>query len=317
MTTSVSTSRVAAVDIGSNTLHLIVADISVPEHIFAIIDRQVELVRLGADVAATGAIGPERAARACATLQAMAERARQAGAQTVIGLATEGVRAASNAQAMIASFSAALGFPIALVSGMEEAALTFWGATSESIDPAERLGVGDLGGGSCELITGTTAKIATATSIKLGSGALMAAAHPSDPPTSDDFAQLAAMARAALQPVPLPTGTLARLLAVGGTATALGRFAGQATTLDQPIIARAQAQLGSHAVAELAAQTGIDTERLRLLVGGVVAWQAIMEHLHVNQLTVSERGVREGAIMAWARAGDDWVAYARAAVAGL
>lgn len=317
MTTSVPMRRVAAVDIGSNTLHLIIAEVDALGQRLMISDRQVEMVRLGADVATTGAIGPERAARACAVLQSMAKRARKASVQTTIGLATEGVRAASNAAAMIASFSAALGSPITLISGMEEAALTFWGATSADPTASELLGVGDLGGGSCELITGTTTQLVTATSIKLGSGALIAAAPPSDPPTPADFARLAILASAALHNVPRPTQMVSRLLAVGGTATALGRFAGNVATLDHTVLTHAQATLRTNPVADLAAQTGIDTERLRLIIGGVVAWQAIMEHMGVSQLTISERGVREGAVIAWARAGAGWVDYARAAVAGL
>ena len=144
------TRRVAAVDIGSNTVHMVIVDINAVQH-FTVIDRQVEMVRLGADVAAWGAIGEERAGRTENTLRSMAEHATHMGATARLGLATEGVRAASNADAMLARFSAAWGEPIALVTGMEEAALTFWGATSHVQDPALRLGAGDLGGGELRI----------------------------------------------------------------------------------------------------------------------------------------------------------------------
>src|SRR5579875_1864314 len=83
--------RVAAVDIGSNTVHLVIVDSNGVSDL-TVVGRQVDLARLGADVAATGEIGEQRAARVEATLRAMAERAAQLGAEARLGLATEGVR---------------------------------------------------------------------------------------------------------------------------------------------------------------------------------------------------------------------------------
>src|SRR5271165_110895 len=109
-----ATTCVAAVDIGSNTLHLVVTALGSTVNDLTILDRQVEMLRLGADVATLGEIGPERAARAVTTLQAMAARARAHGAQVLLGMATEGVRAARNAAAMLSTFGQALGVPIVL-----------------------------------------------------------------------------------------------------------------------------------------------------------------------------------------------------------
>jgi exopolyphosphatase/guanosine-5'-triphosphate,3'-diphosphate pyrophosphatase len=306
--------RVAAVDIGSNTVHMVVGDL-VGGREFTVISRRVELLRLGADVAATGAIGEARAARTEQTLREMAAQAQQLGAITRLGLATEGVRAAHNAQAILARFSAAWGEPIALVTGMEEAALTFWGATSTENDPTKILGVGDLGGGSCELVVGTIEKIAAATSLPLGSGQLVDLAQPADPPSAADIAKLRSLAHERMQTVPPLAQPLAVVLGVGGTATALARVVGATDTVTLADLDRAIALLVSAPSTTLAAQTGTDVERLRLLIGGVVAWQAILLHFGREAMQVSERGVREGAILAWAQAGAAWQHYAHEATA--
>ncbi len=307
-----SPTRVAAVDIGSNTLHLVVVEVAAGTLRLTVLDRWAELVRLGADVAATGAIGPERAARAEATLRAQAERARLLGATHLLGLATEGVRAAANADEMLDRFSAALGAPVTLVSGLEEAALTFWGGASIAPDPLAPLAVADLGGGSCEIALGAGGAIDWARSLPLGSGRLIDALHPADPPTPEDRAALAQAAQATLDALPRPEWLATQLIGVGGTATAMARLApraGQAVT--RADIDALGGALAAHPAEVIAATHQVDADRARLLVGGVAAWGAIMSWLGVEEMLASECGVREGAIIAWLRAGDDWQRFAR------
>jgi len=314
--------RVAAVDIGSNTVHMVIVDSDGVSDL-TVVDRQVDLARLGADVTAMGEIGEERAARVEATLRAMAARAEQSGAVARLGVATEGVRAARNADVMLARFSAAWGAPITLITGMEEAALTFWGATAQMTqgnhkglplqtvenmdDTPPRLGVGDLGGGSCEFVVGTTQRIAYATSLPLGSGRLVGMVQPADPPTPENFAALDAAATERVQALTLPDPPLDALIAVGGTATALARFLHTAGTLTLADLDRARDILLSAPAATLAAQTGVDADRVRIIAGGVAAWRAIMARVGATALYVSANGVREGAIISWLRAPDgDW-----------
>jgi exopolyphosphatase/guanosine-5'-triphosphate,3'-diphosphate pyrophosphatase len=314
--TAAGAHRVGAVDIGSNTLHMVVMDVT-DDYALHVVDRQVELVQLGADVATTGAIGAERAARAEATLTQMAAHARDLGTVATLALATEGVRAASNAEAMLARFSAAWGAPIALISGMEEAVLTFWGATSGEADPTRRLGVGDLGGGSCELVLGTRDHIAFATSLPLGSNRLLAEVNPADPPTADDFARLRAAADAALTVLTSPAPPLDHIIGVGGTATALGRILGSPDGLTLADLQRGEELLASAPAAALSQQVRADPARVRLVVAGIAAWGAILARVGATTMRTSENGVREGAIIAWAHAGDGWRDYTQAAVAQL
>lgn len=308
--------RVAAVDIGSNTLHLIVADVGPEPDDLLIFDRRVELVRLGADVSAIGKIGPERATRAEATLRAMAQHATARGATLMIGIATEGVRAASNADEMLTRFGVALGAPITLVSGLEEAALTFWGATSVGERTADSRAVADLGGGSCELVVGDRSHISWAQSLPLGSGKLLDTVKPADPPTADDFTRLRAAADAALANVTPPAAPITALIAVGGTANALAHFLGMEHALTAGDLKRAIIDLGAKTAQEIATTRNIELDRVRLITAGVAAWQAILAFAQLDVMTVSPRGVREGAIIAWARAGNDWQAFAAHAAAG-
>lgn len=308
------TRNICAVDIGSNTVHMIIATVG-PGETLTITDRLSELVRLGADINAGGAIGSERAARAEALLRVVAQRASAAGAEAVLGIATEGVRAASNAQEMLQRFSNALGQPITLISGLEEAALGFWGATSSLDDPREAVAVGDLGGGSCELVTGQQGQITWAQSLPLGSGRLSDMLADSSHPTEEDFIRLEQHARQTLAAVPRPPHPSHRLVAVGGTVYAMYQALGSPShqRLTRGDLQRLQSMVIAQPLDVLANQHGISVDRVRLFVGGVAAWNAILEWMGLDHLLVSNRGIREGVIIAWLRAGNGWQQLARTA----
>jgi exopolyphosphatase/guanosine-5'-triphosphate,3'-diphosphate pyrophosphatase len=307
------TQRIAAVDIGSNTIHLVIVDTNAVRDL-TILDRQVDLARLGADVTKFGQIGEERAARAVATLRTFAALSRGQGATLRLAVATEGVRAARNAEEMLARFSAAWGAPITLVTGVEEAVLTFWGATSTERDPAHRVGVADLGGGSCEVVVGTIEKLEYATSVPIGSSKLVELAHIADPPSLEDMSAVRTAAYTRVILLPRPKPRLDDVIAVGGSATAMARFAGKSEGIQVPDISNAVTLLMSASSKKLAAQTGVDAERIKILPGGMAAWQAVMERLGSRTLRVSERGVREGVIVAWQLAGDGWLDLVRATI---
>ncbi len=313
-----SPQRVAAVDIGSNTVHMIVAELGATVTEFTILDRQVALMRLGADVARMGTISPNLADQTVTVLAGMAATAREWGVTAMLGLATEGVRAAANAQAVIDQFSVAWGAPIALISGLEEAALTYWGASADSpIDPQARVLVGDLGGGSCELVIGTGATVQWARSLPLGSGRILDAIKPADPPTEVDRAALARYARDLLAPIALPLPLPELSIAVGGTATSLLALLPDArsiSTLTRTDLAEASALLGSQPSSAIAERFGLDSGRARLLAGGVIAWEAILTWSGQDRIFVSVKGVRDGAIIAWRLAGADWQTFARQSV---
>ncbi|MGH2505178.1 MAG: Ppx/GppA phosphatase family protein, partial [Ktedonobacterales bacterium] len=165
---------VAAIDAGSNTIHLVVArPDSGKQDLRALVD-DAEMVRLGADVTAIGAIGPQRTQRAISAIRRQLALAREHGATTVLGIATEGVRRAANASAFLERVRAETGLNFTLISGEQEASLAYWGSTSESPEHSGARGVIEMGGGSLELIVGAGDATRWRASLPLGSGAVRA-----------------------------------------------------------------------------------------------------------------------------------------------
>ena len=319
----------AAIDMGSNTVHLAVARPTTAGGLAILADETV-LVRLGADLAATGQIGTERAAHATATVRAQAERARALGATVLLGIATEGVRAARNGEAFLARLYDETGVAFTLITGEQEAALTYWGVTSEQVESATsttattptRRGVVDLGGGSLELVVGEGSRVGWRISLPLGSGAIHDHYTPGDPLSAAELAQARSVAEEMLRPLDLPL-PVAMASACGGSATALQRLATRVNGGDDLIgknaandalttadLQRLLALLQQMPAREITARYGIEEGRARLLGAGAVVLLAVIERLGVERLHVSQRGIREGAILAYLHAGDGWLTAA-------
>ncbi|HEX5440367.1 MAG TPA: hypothetical protein VFW76_05750, partial [Ktedonobacterales bacterium] len=181
------TAPFAAVDVGSNTIHLVVAHPTEDGGDLLTLADELDLTRLGEDVSATGAIGPERTARAISILREYAAKARSLGAREMLAIATESVRAAANSDDFLARVRAETGITLQVITGEQEAALTYWGATSGLPAANERRAVLDLGGGSMEVVIGEGSRIQWRSSLPLGSGAMHARYAPSDPPRAAEL----------------------------------------------------------------------------------------------------------------------------------
>ncbi|HEX5155829.1 MAG TPA: hypothetical protein VFW17_01310 [Ktedonobacterales bacterium] len=327
----------AAVDVGSNTIHLVVAHPTEDGGDLITLADVLDLTRLGEDVSATGAIGPERTERAISILREYAAKAQSLGANELLAIATESLRSAANADDFLARVRTDTGIELQVITGEQEAALTYWGATSGLPATAERRAVLDLGGGSMEVVIGEGSRIAWRSSLPLGSGAMHARYAPSDPPRAAELDQVRAAATeqlAALN-VPLPVG---RVIACGGTATTLTMLAARALHIPEPedlaageeapppetlhapnadgmrlgLLAREHLEaLASLLVATPAARLtelyGIPLARAEILGAGEAVLRAVVEHLGAEALSISRRGVREGAILARLHAGDAWL----------
>jgi len=328
----------AAVDVGSNTIHLVVAHPTEDGGDLITLADELDLTRLGEDVSATGAIGQERTARAITILRAYAAQAKSLGAQELLAIATEGVRAAANADDFLARVREETGITLQVITGEQEAALTYWGATSGLPATAEqRRAVLDLGGGSMEVVIGEGSRIQWRTSLPLGSGAMHARYAPSDPPRVaelDEVRRVTSEYLAALN-APLP---VTQVIACGGTATTLTMLAARALHIPEPgdlaageqapppetlhapnadgirlgQLTRDQLQalaslLVATSAAQLTQQYEIPLARAVILGAGEAVLQATVEHLGADALSISRRGVREGAILARLHAGDAWL----------
>src|SRR5260221_6260825 len=179
----------AAIDIGSNTIHIVVARCS--PHNLEILEDQVDLVRIGESVTATGEISQQKCDAAIAVLTRYKALAEQYAANPIFVVATEAIRQATNSASFLARVQHETGLTVQLISGIAEATLTFYGATyevSSGPNPPAQMGVMDLGGGSLELVTAKNMHITWRTSIPIGSGWLHDRYLASNPPTYDELA---------------------------------------------------------------------------------------------------------------------------------
>ncbi|MGO8949839.1 MAG: hypothetical protein ACLQUY_19725, partial [Ktedonobacterales bacterium] len=321
----------AAIDVGANTIHLVIARINRDGTDLDYVDDELEFVRLGADVAATGSIGPERMERALATIRSQVAKARAHHVETILGIGTEGVRAAANGKELIQRLLGETGIAIELVTGEQEAALTYWGGTSGLKPIPERRAVLDLGGGSLELVLGVNSQIQWRTSLALGSGAMHTRYAPSDPNTSEELEAIECavhQALASLDP-PLPVNDV---IVCGGTATTLAWLTGRIlqgasptahlrneisaggirriNNLTRERMEWLRALIQAQPAADLSRRYQIEVGRALLLGAGVAVLIAGMERLGADTIRVRKRGIREGALLAYAHTGKRWLEHA-------
>jgi exopolyphosphatase/guanosine-5'-triphosphate,3'-diphosphate pyrophosphatase len=300
------TRRLAALDIGSNTVHLLVADADGPSQLVDV-DHHETMPRIGKAVEATGSVGDEKLREVVADVTRFAARARELGAERLLVGATEAVRKAADSERVLEAVGAAAGEPCLLIPPDSEARLSFGGATSVGGGTGLTL-VTDIGGGSTECVLGEGSTVTALASVPIGSGAVIERWLTSDPPTDAERAGAAAAIRQALQSA--PEGRPVRGIAVGGTATTLpavlDRPHGEGS-LDGADIDEIRRRLAERPSAEIASRFSIEPARARVLAGGLEILAAVLERYRLPGITVSIRGLRHGMILAYLERGERWV----------
>jgi len=290
----------AALDIGSNTVHLLVGRLK--DGSVESLDDAAELVGLGEDVYAAdgdGRISPTRLDRAVETVARLAARARQQGAETVVLVATAAVRDASNAAELATAVRERDGLDLEIISGEREAALTYRGAVAGQ-DPRATSGavqVCDVGGGSTEVIRAEAGRIVLETSLQLGSSRL-SRPYTSDPPGRDELERTRDTVTRALAALPPYRPTL--LAVTGGTAAALIRVAGSTErryTMGADELQQVAGLVYGHGAADIAAHHEVDAGRARLLPAGITIIDAIREGAGASELVLTEAGLRDGLLL--------------------
>jgi hypothetical protein len=311
----------AAIDIGSNTIHIVVAHSS-PDDL-AILADEVDLVRIGESVTTTGEISEQKLDEAIAVLQRYKTLAVQLGADSIMVVATEAIRQANNGNTFLEQVQQKTGLAVDLISGDVEAVLTFFGATYETLkkaDPDLPLAVMDLGGGSTELITAHGSNITWLTSLPIGSGALHDRSMPSDPPSTEELDAAHASLQSSLQDVHVQQ-TISALIVTGGSANSLLFLAQHANFLDADnhhltvdALQRCEALLTSTPAEAIAERYGQPVERTRILPAGCLIIQEMMTRFQLANIQVSLHGIREGVLLARARYGEQWLECVQAEV---
>lgn len=278
----------ACIDIGSNTTRLLVAEAEGGGLREVLADRVFTRLPLDGE-----AIPSERVDAVAAAVARQAGLAREAGAEVLRAVATAGVRRAPDPAAICGAVRAAAGVDVEVLSGDEEAALAFLGATATLSGPAAgEVAVIDVGGGSTEIACGAVGgRIGWCESVPVGSALLTQRLAPGDPPAPDELAALRAAAEAAVAGLAVPS--VARGLAVGGSATSLRRLAGE--RLDPAALERLATALCSAPADEIAALEGLHPERVRLLPAGIAILTALSRRVGVP-LEIVCGGLREGVV---------------------
>ncbi len=301
--------RVAVADIGSNSTRLLIADVD-DGRVLDELDRRSNVTRLGAGVDSNGALSEEGMERVYRTLDEYARSIEEHGAGKRIAVLTSAVRDATNGSEFADTVKERYGLEPHVLSGDEEAGLTFLGATSER-DPHDSTPtlVVDIGGGSTELVTGTGREAGFHVSTQAGVVRQTERHLHSDPPTSDELDQLRREVRAIfLEAVPEERRrAVERGIAVAGTATQSAAIAQELEPydpekahgflLDEPEAREILDRVASVALDERRQIKGLDPARAPTIVAGVAILLEVLKAFGLQQVEVSEHDILRGAAL--------------------
>ncbi|MEW1960756.1 Ppx/GppA phosphatase family protein [Kineococcus sp. NPDC059986] len=311
---SASTRRVAALDCGTNSLRLLVADVDPVTGAAHELERTMEVVRLGQGVDRTGAFAPEALERSFAALDRAAELVGRHRPYAVRFVATSASRDVSNRDAFVAGVRSRLGVDPDVVTGEEEAALSFAGATADLDDDEAPYLVVDLGGGSTELVLGDDV-VHAARSLAMGSVRMTERHLHSDPPTAGEVAAARADVRAVLAGSDVPLERTRTLVGVAGSVTTItaaavdlteyvpGCLHGVRLPLEQVLAACDRLLRATRA--ERAAMPFVHPGRVDVIGAGALVWASVLEHVAeragVIEVVTSEHDILDGIAVALAR----------------
>lgn len=300
-----SPTRVAAIDCGTNSIRLLIADIDADT--LTDVERRLEIVRLGQGVDRTGRLAPEAIERTRVVLAEYAESAR--GIEKIRMVATSATRDAENRDEFESMVRATLGRPAEVISGDEEAALSYVGAVRSLPDVASPALVVDIGGGSTEFVLGENGRAPQQRSVNIGSVRMTERHLANDPPTQQQIAAAEADIEAALDAVRemVPVDRAASLVGVAGTVTTLTAIAKNLPAYDpdrvhgavltRQTVREVSDRLLAMPHAERAALPSLHPGRVDVIGGGSLILRVIVESLGADAVITSEHDILDG--IAW------------------
>jgi exopolyphosphatase/guanosine-5'-triphosphate,3'-diphosphate pyrophosphatase len=302
--------RVAAVDCGTNTIRLLVTDIDPATGAQEDLVREMRIVRLGQGVDRTGRLADEALSRVFAAVEEYAALIEPHGVDALRFVATSAARDASNADVFTDGIRSRLGVLPEVVTGAEEAQLSYDGATrSLPVVPAP-IAVLDIGGGSTELILGDShGHVRAARSLDVGSVRVTERLMPSDPPTDEEVAAATRMVDDALDTLPshgVHVGDAATLVGVAGTVTTIASLLLGLTTYERDRVHHATfaaAEVHAMAARLLAMRAtereaaGVPRGRSDVIGAGALILDRVLHRAATERLTVSDADILDG--IAW------------------
>lgn len=294
---------------GSNSFHLLVADAH-PDGTFEPVATDKEMLRLGTSVAATGEIGPDKAADAVAVIRRFRAVADSHEADEIVACATAAFREASDSLSVVDRIEAEAGVKVRVISGREEARLVFDAIrASVVVDPGPALAL-DLGGGSLELMIGDGGGLDWAASLKLGVARLTAELVRSDPLSGGDYRRVTSAVTSAIQRVGSEIEIRRPSMAVGSSGT-LETLIRLAATRRNGVAPASVNQLSVKAgeiesltewllgmtSAERTELPGVDARRADLLPAGALLLTTVLALTGIEEIIGSEWALREGMVL--------------------
>ena len=299
--------RAAAVDIGTNSVLLLVAERGADGRLSPV-REEAEITRLGRGVDRTGMLSTEGMEATLSVLARFAAQAREAGAQRLVVTATSAARDAGNGEEFLGAARDRAGAEVEILSGDEEARLGYLAVASEFADragPAGLLTI-DVGGGSTELVHGGGTAVRFRTSLDIGSVRLTERCIQGDPPSVAEQQAVRRAVEDALANLPAFPEAVA-VVGVAGTVTSIFAIAEgiepydaarvHGGWLDLTQVALVRGRLCSVPLAERRRLPGIQPPRADVLPAGAILFEAALHHLGARGAWVSDRGLRWGVLI--------------------
>jgi exopolyphosphatase/guanosine-5'-triphosphate,3'-diphosphate pyrophosphatase len=299
--------RYAAIDIGSNSIRLLGAEVD-PQLRVQPLAEERQVTRLGESVFRTGLVSREAMELVLGILARMAASARDLDVLATRVVATAAVRDAGNRGEFLERASAAAGFPVEMISGQEESRLIHLGVQSRWPHPQERILVVDVGGGSAEIILAEHGRLETAFSRPLGALRVAGMFLKQDPPSPDDLRRMNEYIEEKLAVAVQRIGRkkFARGIATAATASAVvcavnripraRREQADRRRASAPLIRRLYRQLAGRDLDARRKVTGIGPRRAEIILPGVAVLRQVLERFQLPALYYSAAGVRDGIV---------------------
>jgi exopolyphosphatase/guanosine-5'-triphosphate,3'-diphosphate pyrophosphatase len=298
--------RISSIDIGTNTILLLIVEVEGGKITKVLHDEQV-IARLGKGVDKHRIINTETANRVAEFLYAYRGTAHKYRSEKVIAVGTSALRDASNKEEFCADMFQRTGVKIEILSGDDEAEWTYRGALGNAGSEVQNFTVLDIGGGSTEIISGTSKTLSQKVSLDIGCVRLTERFLRTSPPTPQEISASRSFIRSNLSIVDLTQLKNSRVIGVAGTLTTLAAIHLRLThydpsrvegcVLEREAVGRIFDQLRTKTHKEMIRVPQISPGRADILVAGIIILLEFMEAANLSEIMVSDRGLRYGIIL--------------------
>ena len=300
--------RLATFDVGTNTVLMLVAERDDAGAVHTLADL-ARITRLGRGVDSSGRLDPDSSEQTLAAIVEFAQKARDLGAEKIVGVATAALRDVSDGAEFIAEVKARAGIDLEIITGDTEAQLSYLAVTKGlRLDPVAKLLIVDIGGGSTELIRaepGTLGGKLDVVSLQIGSVRLTERFVHHDPPTAHEAMDLRLAVNEALQRLEwdfspdLMVGLAGTVTTVCAIVLGLKEYDPQVVhnhRLSQDEVIATITKLGAMPLVARKQLHGLEPGRADVIFAGAAILERIMSHFHIDEIIVSDQGVRWGLI---------------------